>query len=438
MNTDAKKIYRNYVWGTRLILGSFLLFFALCIFFSEYLQGILSLLPLVVAFGVFFLNRWRRSRLADLLERDLDAVTYDQVLCFFKNGDPLGGAAYWTGRYGETHLRQKSVYLAVEDPRPRILAASGLANLYFELGEEERLREICLQFPTLDPKNVAAGTVKIYQPIFDFYGRYLAGEYAVCREIMLRRKESAGARQRLMQVRCDFALALIAYREGKLSEAREGFSEVLRQAPRLHYATLVPAYLQAVDSGAPFASMAPELPEPDSEMLEEMRTVPKKERKNRLLLLGWLIVPLLILVILVAASQASKLELQRFYEDSVVSAGYESPEILAEFSLADRDGTELEWLVLCNTSDAGLVLGTSVYYEFSPEITYFIPVCENVVPGVEFSGIGDFSGRRITVRLYEKKSEMPSDFYCYRKFKLDGKTYYLCIADVAPAEETSA
>lgn len=427
MNTDAKKIYRSHVWGNRLIFGSFLLVFALCIFFSEYLQGILSLLPLAAAFCVYFLNRWRRNRLAALLERDLDAVTYDQLLSFFKNGDPFGGAAYWAGRYGESHLRGKGIYVAVEDPRARILAASGLANLYFELGEEERLREICAQFPNLDPKNVAAGTVKVYQPIFDFYGRYLAGDYAACKEIMLRRKESAGARQRLMQVRCDFALALISYREGNLAEAREGFEAVRLQAPRLHYATLVPSYLQAIDAVAPFASMAPELPEPDPGMLEEMRTVPKKGRKNRFFLLGWLIVPFLLCLVLSLSIYLPRQKLQSYYKPSVLAAGYESPRVLTEFSLNDAAGNPVEWLVLCDTADEGLVLGTTYYYDVSPELLYFDPICENIVPGWEFSGVNDFSGRRIRVRLYEKKSEIPEDSLYHCKIKQNGNTYYFCV-----------
>ena len=158
-------------------------------------------------------------------------------------------AEYFVGHYANVialcyeKLNDKRV-----NKRWKYYYLSYLANTYFDLGEEERLREVCDRFyRELASERKRERIFKRFRG-FSFFSTYLNRNFEACDQYLQEKTE----KNPLLRINSLHLKARVAWLKGDTESAKASFEAVIAEAPLLHYAKLSDAALKAMENGTEY------------------------------------------------------------------------------------------------------------------------------------------------------------------------------------------
>lgn len=126
-----------------------------------------------------------------------------------------------------------------------------LADMYFSLGDDTRLREIVDAYDAYAAAIKPNTAIKRWKDSMVYYRNYLDGAYAECFAEWERRrqKEKNHKVSRYIQIVRSYKHGVVFYRAGHMEEAQVLFERVVADAPQLALAMLSEEYLRALREG---------------------------------------------------------------------------------------------------------------------------------------------------------------------------------------------
>ena len=315
-----------------------------------------------------------------------------------------------------------------------------LAKTYFDLGEEERLREICDRFyQLLSTDKKREKILKRFEDI-PFFSVYVNRNLEACEQYA--NKPQKFPVQRMV---IDFLKARLALLKGETEEARKGFEKIIAEAPLLHLATLSKLALEGMENGTDYReSVAPILEKEITEPLKPSAATPALNVFNKVL--GVLMIVIAVFVVIAfllskvdwSGDEAYKKEIE-----AIVEVDYDGVEVLEFFDLY-KDDFWVDAMFICKTNDSVLI-GSIYYYEddyddyfYNDYETYYevqaeIPLSNLMADDFIqitnlYESVTEYCS--VTSGFYANEADVPVDHYYFTSFVIDGKTVYFAVLDV--------
>lgn len=269
-NKKAKSIVRRYKIEKLIILFSVFIIFCAVLILTDLNIGIEILVFLIYFFLLNKINYWLSLyNFYSLIYNDLDSELFNDVInCLGKNKKISElwyvQSFYFTGDYRDmVSMCSESVKFD-----KRKLYQSNylfmLAEVYFELGEKEKLKYTCEKIDLLlSDKNtfkqkffgilrfIFLGinenkTLKIIFKNIKFFESYLESDLQESITMLDKRKRKTN----YQKVNKDFYRAIIYYRSGDMTQSKMLFEEIIQKAPKMNFAKISQKYLEAIENSA--------------------------------------------------------------------------------------------------------------------------------------------------------------------------------------------
>lgn len=269
-NKKAESIVRRYKIEKLIILFSVFIIFCAVLILTDLNIGIEILVFLIYFFLLNKINYWLSLyNFYSLIYNDLDSELFNDVInCLGKNKKISElwyvQSFYFTGDY------RNMVSMCSESVKfdKRKLYQSNylfmLAEVYFELGEKEKLKYTCEKIDLLlSDKNtfkqkffgilkfIFLGindnkTLKMVSAKREFFESYLNDDFEKCIITLNKKKRKTN----YQKVNKDLSLAIIYYRSGDMTQSKMLFEEISQKAPEMNFAKISQKYLEAIENSA--------------------------------------------------------------------------------------------------------------------------------------------------------------------------------------------
>lgn len=187
------------------------------------------------------------------LDKDLDSELFKNVVLGSSNISyiDLIQVAYFIGEYstvihiGTTLLKDEKIY---KNKKLRYYFLSFIAHSYFESSNYKKLKAMCNGFMKLKRQNDKY--FRESAPIFDFYSKYLNGEYEYCKNLCIaRKKETENSMSKIVSLHQDLLYAMACYQSGDMEVSKQYFEKVISEAPNLmNYSKLATIYINSINN----------------------------------------------------------------------------------------------------------------------------------------------------------------------------------------------
>ena len=245
----AKKILKKYNFGRFGLLAAYICIMV-CLSLAVELP-LFALIVLVMALtsriGISALGR---KIIMPVLLQDFDPETYLALICKGKLDSPacliqLDGE-YFCGNYQNViHICKMKLADPKRAKKYKCYYLSYLANVYFDIGDDENLRLVCEQYNASLETESPNKQKKMHNMTsrISFYGMYLNRDMDACTEWL-----NIPALHVVGQYRLNYCKAKLALLQGKEEIAREHCRELAATVPNLNYGKLAAKLLEKMDS----------------------------------------------------------------------------------------------------------------------------------------------------------------------------------------------
>lgn len=245
----AKKILKKYNFGRFGLLAAYICIMV-CLSFAFELP-LFALIVLVMALtsriGISALGR---KIIMPVLLQDFDPETYLALICKGKLDSPacliqLDGE-YFCGNYQNViHICKMKLADPKRAKKYKCYYLSYLANVYFDIGDDENLRLVCEQYNASLETESPNKQKKMHNMTsrISFYGMYLNRDMDACTEWL-----NIPALHVVGQYRLNYCKAKLALLQGKEEIAREHCRDLAATVPNLNYGKLAAKLLEKMDS----------------------------------------------------------------------------------------------------------------------------------------------------------------------------------------------
>jgi hypothetical protein len=156
-------------------------------------------------------------------------------------------AAYYGGDHAQTVNICAKMMKGKLSAAQRLLCISILARTYFELGDDAKLSAAYRYFEAYTEAMPNGEKMREKYPIMEFFGAYLRGDLSTCEEAMEKGKaEEERAYASIAEAQSKFFRAVACLRLGDGEKAQLLFDDVVRSAPKTHFARLAEKHLDAI------------------------------------------------------------------------------------------------------------------------------------------------------------------------------------------------
>ena len=441
----AKRYVKRYkIWCT---------VFGLCIvlgYCAVAVQGniIATLAALAVCLSVILIGSpivFNRCILS-ILNKKLDADTYLAAVYQGKFDTP---SALWQlyGEYFCGHYQNVVgiCKMKLNDPKTAVRYQyhylTYLANVYFDIGDDENLRKVCEQYEIAFAKEKPSRQAKLRKRFtrMIFYGLYLKQNTESCMAWV--NAPVPAILNRYHRTLCKARLALM---QGHTEQAN-GYYEILaKEAARLNYGKLAIKQLaeqknQEIDASLQVLSVSDES--------ADVTLYPANRQKFRKVLVICAVALILIYsaaVILKAFNSNEngngKSDLYLAYLENarvLVEEDYDNVVMIEAFNL--KNGEEkIDAMFICRT-DEEIIIGCLYTYEGDPEQYYEkmadIPIAslsQDRSPLWYWSFSSKTSHNQIESYFYTAEADVPADYVHLSVFEINGQTVYYVITEIVP------
>ncbi len=431
----AKQYVKRYkiwctVFGFCIVLG----------FCSVALQGniIATLVALVVLLLMILVGSpiVFNKCILSIVNKKLDADTY---LATVYQGNFDTPAALWQlyGEYFCGHYQNAVSICKIKlaDPktakRYKYHYLTYLANVYFDVGDDENLRKICEQYETAlaAEKPSKQANLRTRFPRMTFYDYYLKQNIDACMAWV-----NAPTNVTLNQYHRTLCKARLALLQGNREEAARFYEALAKEVPGLNYGKIAAQKL-AEQNNQPLDDSLQALSFSDEP--KEVALYPANRRKVRRILT----VCLLVLGLLYAAVGTLRvLDSEKRYEESIrvlVEQDYDGVEVLDTFTL--KNGKDIiDTMFICKT-DKDIIVGCTYVYEGDPTQYYkkmtdisIASLSEERSPLWYCSFPSKTSFNQIESYFYTVEADVPTDYVHLSTFEVNGKKVYYVITEIVP------
>ncbi len=286
-NKEAKSIVRRYKIE-RIVAVFFIYAFVLIVnILTNFNIGgyILALLiSLIVSTRIF--SFIRKYNFACIIDNNLDAKLFSEIANYFHKNSKTSvlwniESSFYSGDYknssricsesmkSDKRILYQKIYLFM------------LAEIYFELGEKEKLKYTCKKIDLLvSDKNtfkqkffgflkfIFLGinenkTLKMLSAKRKFFESYLKGDFEECLTTLNKYK----CKTNCQKVNKDLSLAIIYYRSGDMTQSKILFEEIIQKAPKMNFAKISQKYLEAIENSAGIDVSFSDMLQPQSDEL---------------------------------------------------------------------------------------------------------------------------------------------------------------------------
>lgn len=352
-------------------------------------------------------------------------------------------AEYFVGHYANViALCYEKLKDTRVNKRWRYYYLSYLANTYFDLGEEERLREVCDRFyGEIASERNKERVFKRFRG-FSFFSTYLNRNFEACDQYLQEKTE----KNPLLRINSLYLKARVAWLKGDTESAKASFEAVIAEAPLLHYAKLSEAALKAMENGTDYR-------ETIKPLLETETPAPLKPPAASGFLNGYNKVIRIVLIVLIVfcilVTLIGKLldrETQTWEEycaevEMIVEADYGDVEFLDIFDLYDGDFW-VDSMFICKTEDSVLIgsvyyytdsFDDSLYYEIQAEVPIASLLAADFSRYINtYDSVTEYC--TVTSGFYKNREDVPEDTAYFVALDVDGKTVYFAVTDVQYTE----
>lgn len=335
-------------------------------------------------------------------------------ICQIKLNDP---------KTAKRHLYQYLVYLA---------------NVYFDIGDDENLRKVYEQYEAALSKEKPSKQRRLRQslPRMTLYALYLKGDVDGCLAWV-----NAPTPSPLNQHHRTFCKAKLAAVQENTDEARRYYETLATEAPQLNYGKLAAYELAKTDTttSEDFSPMFDISNEP-----KEVTLYPANRRTLRKILSICVVIALALVVIIPSARffEAKKKyeEELHAYRESIrvlVEEDYNGVVILDTFTL--KKGEDIIDTMFIGKTDNDVIVGCTYSYEDTTEMFYeemaIIPIedlSKDSSPLAEYSTHSKTTPNQISSRFCTVKADLPTKYYHLSTFQLNGQTVYYVVTEIIP------
>ncbi len=311
-----------------------------------------------------------------------------------------------------------------------------LANVYFDLGEDEKLGEVCALFDERISKEKQSRQDALKKRFLrmSFYRMYLERRFDECEKWL--EIPTRTAHDRYHRIFCRARLAQLL---GKTEEAKELFTLLAKEIPQVNYGKLAAKQLSEPDS--------PDCPTDTFDISQAPTELVSygPSRARTVILRIALCISAVALCYFTASSVLQALderkherELAAYYEEVrvLLENDYDGVEIYNAFLLVDSEQNPVDSLFVCRT-DTDILIGSLYSYEGTDEFLYEIAatasiasLSEDNTPLWQERLRAKTSENYIECTIYKSKNEAPSAHYAFIPLRLDGETVYFVITDI--------
>ena len=384
--------------------------------------------------------------IVSILNKKLDANTY---LATVYQGKFDSSAALWQlyGEYFCGHYQNviSICKLKLNDPktsnRYKYHYLTYLANVYFDIGDDENLRSVCEQYEIALAKEKLSkqANFRTRYPRMTFYDLYLKQNIDAC--ITWVNTPTPIILNQYHRKLCKARLALM---QGSEEEANEYYEVLAKEAAHLNYGKLAIKYLaeqknQEVDDSLQTLTISDES--------TNVTLYPANKRKTRKVLsICFIVLGLFCLTIGLSGiinsnkSNGDISDEYLAYLENVrvlVEEDYDNVAMLEAFNL--KNGEEnIDAMFICRT-DEKILVGclytydgdSQQYYEKMTDIT-IASLSENRSPLWYCSFPAKTSHNQIESYFYTVEADVPADYVHLSTFEINGQKVYYVITEIVP------
>ena len=452
----AKRRLRKYRFWIVAVSVTVLLLFALITFMLSR-DGIgFILLPfalLVLLFGsVICFNKC----VLVLVTKEMDPDTFLKIFDIEKMDGASGTwqllGEYYAGNYQNIislcNLKMKNQKLA---QKHQYMYMCYLANVYFDIGDYEKLKSILDKFNAqlAKEKPNRAATMRSSYPVMDFYTSYLGENTEACKNYLDR-----PIKDEVTKYRRKFFMAKLAYDDGDTEKARALYSEIKEKAPSINYGKLAATVLANMDNvGAEdtAAESAPSLLMEINSEDEGFGVLRIHHTSKRPI---WIVIGILMAVfaVLGVVNMIAEGALQSQYEEqedakseyledvrSLVAGLYDDVEVYDAINLY-YETDMVDAIFVCKADDK-IMVGISYIYGSTGRRGYrevaSIPV-KNLTISQSTVTYRTFFAETSEYEIHScfctSEKDIPKNYCDMIIFEVEGKTVYYVITDIQPLE----
>ena len=310
-----------------------------------------------------------------------------------------------------------------------------LANTYFDLGENERLRETCDRFYELLASDKKREKILKRFENIPFYSVYVNRNFEACEQYANKPQKFP-----IQKMLIHFWKARLALLKGETEEARKGFEKIIAEAPLLHLATLSELALQGMENETDYKkSIAPMLEKEITEPLKPSAATPFLNGFNKVCNIILIVIAVIFMILLFlskvdwSGDSAYEKEIE-----SLVEIDYDDVDVLDFFDLY-KDDYWVDAMFICKTNDSILIGSTyyydnydnkyDIYYEIQAEVPLSNLMADEFTKVTNlYESVTEYC--TVTSGFYVNQADVPNENYYFTSFVIDGKTFYFAVLDI--------
>ena len=439
----AKRYIKRYkIWCTVFVLGIVFGFWLSAVFgnVTTMLSVLIADLLIVFIGSPIIFNKC----VVSVLNKKLEADTY---LAMISCGNLDTPAAIWQ-LYGEYFCGNYQNVISIckmklHDPkvaeRYRYHYLTYLANVYFDLGDDENLRKVCEQYESalINEKPRKQAKFRTYFSRMTFYSLYLNQDIDACMDWI-----NKPAPMLITQYNRTFCRARLALMQGNTEEADGYFDALVKEAPQLNYGKLAAERLSAKNpqtlEDRPSAFVISDEP-------TEVTLHPANRRKLRKhLAVCAIVLVLMYAVVGILRVLDSKEKYDRemeAYRESIrvlVEEDYDGVKILDTFTLKNGEDV-IDTMFICQT-EKEIVVGCTYVFSDDPTEQYYKTMAYISIESLSYersplwywSFPSKTSHNQIESYFYTVEADVPSDYLHLSSFEIHGQKVYYVITEIIP------
>ena len=428
----AKKIYRKYVFAriaTLFAMGILVGFAAV-----SHSIPIMIFVPIfAILVAVIIISILARVLIFKTGTHKLDPEAYLATVYHYKFDNSSSTwqifGEYIFGNYKNViSICKRKLCDKVAEKRYKCSYLAYLANVYFDVGDDERLEEVCASFEVCisSKKPRAQAKSRIKYPYMAFFRMYLNRQFDDCAKWL-----GTAPTYPLDKYRRLYLKARLALIQENSEEANGYFEQLASEVPQLNFGKLAAKHLCEANNQ-------------DTAAYEQLQTSDDSsavlivsDGKKRGLSLAVFICSAILLTFMIFDSVSKEIEYSSFVEEVrvLVEQDYDGVTVCDVANLT-KGVDHIDTIFVC-TTDEYILVGCLYTYLGESELRYEVfkelPIAslsDENSPLLRCQYHAKTSDNTVDSCFYINKSKLPSEYYYLSKFEVKGQTVYYVVSDI--------
>ena len=253
-NKTAKQIVTSYRIGCALIACGYAIALAALVFFMmlSFPVAMIGIILLASTPRKAF-ELWRKKCIETVIYEDLDPEKFGEILALglLKKSKKHKMLYYMSsGKYDDVLKLVEESEKKASHPIDQCNNLYRVGYVHFERGEYDKLPSVFKKYEKIKNDNPKFAYALNSFTVFDKFDAFADEDYEyvvdVC-DIDLKELDVKKQNHNLTKINVSFYRAVSLYKLGKMDEAKKGFEEIIKFAPKMHKAQLSKEFIELID-----------------------------------------------------------------------------------------------------------------------------------------------------------------------------------------------